>query len=267
MTWTWFFQLASPKWFYQKSLIWQPWVTFLALSGLLVGAYFGLFVAPPDFVQGESFRMIYVHVPSAYLSMMVYVVMAVTAAIGIIWQMKMAYVVSLSCSAIGAAFTLLALLTGAVWGKPTWGTYWQWDGRMTSQLVLLFLYIGHMALHSAISDTKKADKTAALLAIVGIVNIPIIHFSVDWWHSLHQTATLSKLEKPSMEWSMLWPLLLMIVSFKLFFVSVLLPMIRVHLLWREKDSQWVKLLYSGSNDIHDISKTHSTESTTKDKVS
>ncbi|NVK88976.1 MAG: heme ABC transporter permease [Gammaproteobacteria bacterium] len=240
MAWTWFFRLGSPKWFYQMSLKWQPWLWFFAGSGLGIGLIWGLWIAPPDYYQGELQRIMYIHVPAAYLSMFVYVVMAVSGAIGIIWRMKMAYTVSMSCSPIGAAFTFLALTTGSLWGKPTWGTYWVFDARLTAELVLLFLYFGHMALFNAISDLKSADKAAAILAIVGVVNIPIIHFSVEWWNSLHQPASLSKLEKPSIDSSMLWPLLIMIVSFKVFFVAVLLPFIRNHILWRDRDAQWVK---------------------------
>lgn len=240
MNWSWFFKLGSPKWFYEMAGRWQPWIWALTLIGLGGGCIWGLFIAPPDYYQGDLQRIMYIHVPAAYLSMMVYVVMAVAGAIGIIWRMKMAYYVSMSCSPIGAAFTFLALVTGSLWGKPTWGTYWVFDARLTSELILLFLYLGHMALFNAIEDRKNADRAAAVLAIVGIVNIPIIHFSVEWWNSLHQPASLSKLEKPSIDSSMLWPLLVMIVSFKLLFVSLLFPYTRNHILWREKDSQWVQ---------------------------
>ncbi len=240
MDWTWFFRLGSPKWFYQNAGKWQPWVWGLTAIGLITGVIWGLFIAPPDYYQGDLQRIMYIHVPAAYLSMFVYVVMAVAGAIGIIWRMKMAFMVSISCSPIGAGFTFLALVTGSLWGKPTWGTYWEPDARLTSELILLFLYFGHMALYSAIEDFRKADKAAAILALVGVVNIPIIHFSVEWWNSLHQAASLTKLEKPSIDASMLWPLMIMIVSFKLFFVSLLLPWVRNHIMWREKDSQWIK---------------------------
>ncbi|PWK49971.1 heme ABC transporter permease [Pleionea mediterranea] len=240
MTWNWFFRLGSPKWFYQMAGRWQPWIWLITFIGIVSGCYWGLFIAPPDYYQGDLQRIMYIHVPAAYLSMMVYVIMAVAGAIGLIWRMKMAYMVSISCSPIGAAFTFLALVTGSLWGKPTWGTYWVFDARLTSELILLFLYFGHMALFYAIDDVKKADKAAAILAIVGVVNIPIIHFSVEWWNSLHQDASLSKLQKPKIDEAMLWPLLVMIVSFKLFFVSVLFPWVRNHILWREKDAKWVK---------------------------
>lgn len=240
MAWTWFFRLGSPKWFYQTAGRWQPWVWTLTFIGLIGGTYWGLFVAPPDYYQGDLQRIMYIHVPAAYLSMFVYVVMAIAGAVGLIWRMKMAYILSISCSPIGAGFTFLALVTGSLWGKPTWGTYWVFDARLTSELILLFLYFGHMALYNAIEDVKNADRSAAILAIVGIVNIPIIHFSVEWWNSLHQPASLSKLEKPSIDEAMLWPLLVMIVSFKLFFISMILPWIRNLILWRERDAQWVR---------------------------
>ncbi|WP_144394911.1 heme ABC transporter permease [Pleionea sediminis] len=240
MAWTWFFRLGSPKWFYQIAGRWQPWIWGLTLIGLSVGTVWGLFIAPPDYYQGDLARIIYIHVPAAYLSMFTYVIMAVSAAIGLIWRMKMAFMFSISCSPIGAAFTLLALVTGSLWGKPTWGTYWVFDARLTSELILLFLYLGHMALYNASDDIKTADKSAAILAIVGVVNIPIIHYSVEWWNSLHQPASLSKLAKPSIDESMLWPLLIMIFSFKLFFISMVLPWLRNNILWRERDSQWVR---------------------------
>ncbi len=240
MNWSWFFRLGSPKWFYQTAGKWQPYVWGLTFIGLAVGSIWGLVYAPADYYQGESQRIMYIHVPAAYLSMMIYFVMAVTAAIGMVWRMKMAFMTSIACSPIGAAFTFLALVTGSLWGRPTWGTYWVFDARLTSELILLFLYIGHMALFHSIEDFKKADKAAAIIAMVGVVNLPIIHYSVEWWNSLHQPASLSKLEKPSIDSSMLWPLLIMIVSFKLFFVSVLLPNLRNIILWREKESSWVK---------------------------
>jgi heme exporter protein C len=240
MDWTWFFRLGSPKWFYDLSGRWLPLIWGITLIGLVTGTVWGLFIAPPDYYQGDLQRVMYIHVPAAYLSMFVYVVMAVSGAIGLIWRMKMAYMVSISCSPIGAGFTFLALVTGSLWGKPTWGTYWVFDARLTSELILLFLYLGHMALFNATDDLKKADKSAAILAIIGVVNIPIIHFSVVWWNSLHQAASLSLVSAPKIDESMLMPLLIMIVSFKLFFVATLFSWIRSQILWRERDTRWVK---------------------------
>jgi heme exporter protein C len=240
MDWTWFFRLGSPKWFYELSGRWLPLVWVVTVVGLVAGTVWGLFLAPPDYYQGDLQRVMYIHVPAAYLSMFVYVVMAVSAAIGLIWRMKMAYMVSISCSPIGAGFTFLALVTGSLWGKPTWGTYWVFDARLTSELILLFLYLGHMALFNATDDIKKADKSAAILAIIGVVNIPIIHFSVVWWNSLHQPASLSVMAAPKIDSSMLMPLMVMIVSFKLFFVATLMSWVRNQILWRERDTRWVK---------------------------
>jgi heme exporter protein C len=242
--WTWFFQLASPRWFYQTANRLLAWLRPLTLVLFLVGLYLGLLFSPADYQQGNTVRIMYVHVPAAYLSMFAYVVMAVSGAIGIIWRMKMAHMVSVSCAPVGAIFTLLALLTGGIWGKPTWGTYWEWDARMTSELILLFLYLGYMALHSAFDDKKTADRAAAILAIVGIVNIPIIHFSVEWWNTLHQGATLSKFEKPSIDADMLKALLTMILAFQLYFFVALLQRIKAEILEREKLSGWVQKLVS-----------------------
>lgn len=240
--WTWFYQLASPKWFYDISARLLPWLGGLTLLLFVIGLTLGLAFSPADYQQGNTVRIMYIHVPAAYMSMMVYVIMAITGAIGLIWRIKMAHIVSTSCASIGAVFTALALLTGAIWGRPTWGTYWVWDARLTSELILLFLYLGYMALHSAFDEKKSADKAAAVLALVGLVNIPIIHFSVEWWNTLHQGATLSKFEKPSIISSMLWPLLVMIVAFKLYFFTTLVQKVRVEILLREKQAKWVKKL-------------------------
>ena len=240
--WTWFYQLASPKWFYHISGKLLPWFIGLTLLLTLTGLTLGLVFSPPDYQQGNTVRIMYIHVPTAYMSMMVYVVMAIAGGIGLIWRIKMAHIVSVSCANIGAVFTAMALITGAIWGKPTWGTYWVWDARLTSELILLFLYLGFMALHSAFDDKRSADKAAAVLALVGLVNIPIIHFSVEWWNTLHQGATLSKLEKPSIVSSMLWPLLIMIVASKLYFLTTLMHRLRGEILVREKQTKWVKAL-------------------------
>ncbi len=240
--WTWFFQLASPKWFYQFSNKLLPWLRATSLILLLVGLTLGLLFSPLDYQQGNTVRIMYIHVPAAFLSMFIYVLMAITGAIGYIWRIKMAHIVSVCCASIGAIFTLLALVTGGIWGKPTWGTYWEWDARMTSELILLFLYLGFMALHNAFDDKKSADRAAAVLALVGLVNIPIIHFSVEWWNTLHQGATISKFEKPSMDPDMLMALLTMIVAFQFYFVTVLLQRVKVEILRREKLSGWVKKL-------------------------
>jgi heme exporter protein C len=219
-----------------------PW---LALAALLVGVYglyLGLFVAPTDYQQGESYRIIFIHVPAAWMSLFVYMVMAISAGIGLIWQIRLADVIAASSAPIGASFTFIALVTGSLWGKPMWGTYWVWDARLTSELILLFLYFGYMALQSSIEDQRMADKASGLLAIVGVVNIPIIHYSVEWWNTLHQGATVTKLDKPSIHIDMLIPLLLMALAFKLFYAAVVLVRARNEVLYRDRNRRWVREL-------------------------
>ena len=219
-----------------------PWFAVSALLVAVYGLYLGLFVAPPDYQQGESYRIIFIHVPAAWMSMFVYVVMAVSAAIGLIWQIRLADVIAASSAPIGASFTFIALVTGSLWGKPMWGTYWVWDARLTSELILLFLYFGYMALQSSIEDQRMADKASGLLAIVGVVNIPIIHYSVEWWNTLHQGATVTKLDKPSIHIDMLIPLLLMALAFKLFYAAVVLIRARNEVLYRDRNRRWVREL-------------------------
>ncbi len=184
--------------------------------------------------------MVYVHAPSAWLSLMIYTTMAVAAAVGLIWRMKVAHAAAAACAPVGAWFTVVALGTGMLWGKPMWGAYWVWDPRLTSELILLFLYFAYMGLRAGIEDSTKADKASAVLAVVGVVNVPIIKFSVEWWNSLHQTPTVMKMGKPSMDPDMLWPLLLMFVAFALYFVAVLLTRLRAELLRRERNASWVR---------------------------
>jgi len=237
--WTWFHKLASPPHFYRIAGLLGPWVLWSALILLAIGVYGGLFVAPADYQQGDGFRIIYVHVPSAYLSTLIYAVMATTAAIGLIWRMKLAHAVAASAAPIGASFTFLALVTGALWGKPMWGTYWAWDPRLTSELILLFVYLGYLSLRASFEDTNKADRASAVLAVVGVINLPIIHYSVIWWSSLHQGPSIKKLDSPSISGDMLWPLLTLIVGFTLFFVAILLYRVRGEVLEREKNARWV----------------------------
>ena len=216
------YRLASPNSFYELSDKALPWLGGATLILFCTGLVWGLIFAPPDYQQGHSFRIIYVHVPAAAFSMGVYVAMAVTGAIGLIWRIKLAHMVSRSCAPIGAAFTFLALATGSLWGKPMWGTWWVWDARLTSELILLFLYLGYMALQEAIEDRETASRAGAVLALVGLINIPIIHYSVEWWYTLHQGATLFKLDKPSIAPEMLWPLLVMLAAYGLLFVTAVL---------------------------------------------
>jgi heme exporter protein C len=233
-------KLASPPHFYGLAERMIPW---FAMPGLLLigyGAYAGLFVAPADYQQGDAFRIIYVHVPAAYLSMMAYMIMAISAGIGLIWRMKLAHAVAAAAAPLGAWFTFLALATGAIWGRPMWGTWWEWgDPRLTSELVLLFLYFGYMALRNAIDEIAKADRASAVLALVGAVNLPIIHFSVEWWSSLHQGPTLIRKGGPAIDAAMLYPLLAMILGFTLMFGALLLRRVRTEVLYRERRKRWV----------------------------
>ncbi|MFM7433486.1 MAG: heme ABC transporter permease CcmC [Gammaproteobacteria bacterium] len=211
-------------------------------AGLLIVAalYAGLVLAPPDYQQGDGFRIIYVHAPSAWLSVMIYGVMASAAAIGLIWRMKVAHAAAASCAGIGAWFTVVSLITGMLWGKPMWGTYWVWDPRLTAQLVLLFLYLGYMGLRSGIDDLARADRASAVLAIVGVINIPIIRYSVEWWNSIHQAPSVMKMDRPSMPMDMLAPLLMMLLGFTLYFAAVMLVRLRAEILRRERSASWIK---------------------------
>ena len=245
--WKFLQQFASPKYFYyfSKRLIW--WFGWLCLVFMLLGLYYGLIVAPPDYQQGESYRIMFIHVPSAWMSMFVYMVMAVTGGIGLVWRIKLAEVIAASSAPLGASFTFLALVTGSLWGKPMWGTWWVWDARLTSELILLFLYLGVIALNSAIEDKRTAARASAVLALVGVVNIPIIHYSVEWWNTLHQGPTITKFEAPSIHISMLIPLLLMAIAFKLYYLTVVLMRARCEVLERERNTSWVQELVSNYN--------------------
>ena len=238
--WKFFHELASPPHFCRWARVLAPWFYWTALIALIIGLYGGLVLAPMDDEMRDGFRIIYVHVPAAYMSMMVYVMMAVASAIGLIWRMKLAYAVAACCALPGAAFTFLALVTGSIWGKPMWGTWWEWDGRMTSELVLLFLFLGYMALRNAYQDRQRADRASAVLAIVGVINIPIIKYSVVWWNTLHQPATIGKLDKPSIAGEMLWPLLVMILAYTLLFGAIMMWRLQTEVLDREKNSKWIK---------------------------
>ena len=238
--WTWFYRLASPPFVYRTAGRLAPW--FLAAAALAIGygTLAGLVFAPPDYQQGDAFRIVYVHAPSAWLSLFAYTTLAVAGAIGLIWRIKMGHAVAAATAPIGASFTLAALVTGSLWGRPMWGTYWAWDPRLTSELILLFLYAGVMSLRSAFEDPARGERAAALLAIVGVVNVPIIHFSVDWWNSLHQGATVARIGKPRMEAAMLWPLLSMLLGFMCFYAGVLCLRLRGEVLNRERQAAWVQ---------------------------
>ena len=207
---------------------------------IIIGLYWGLVLAPADYQQGESFRIIYIHVPSAWMSMLVYFIMAVAGGIGLIWQIKMAEVVAKVSAPIGATFTLIALITGAVWGKPMWGTWWVWDARLTSELILLFLYLAYISLNNAFDNPKTAAKASSILAIVGLVNLPIIHYSVKWWNTLHQGSMFNDISNPSIHPDMLWPLLIMVFAFQFLYGVLALVSARDEVLVREQNSRWVR---------------------------
>lgn len=234
------YQLASPQYFYRCAHKIIPYLSIFATILFLIGFIGGLILAPADYQQGDGFRIIYIHVPSAFLSMAVYVFMAITGAIGLIWRIKLADIMVSASAPLGAWFTVLALCTGSIWGKPMWGTWWVWDARLTSELILLFLYMGFIALQSAIPDRTKSAKAGAIILLVGVVNIPIIHYSVVWWNTLHQGASLSLLSKPTIAPSMLYPLIAMIFAFGFYYVTVLLMRMQSEILMREKKSSWVK---------------------------
>jgi heme exporter protein C len=238
--WEFIHKFGSPPHFWRLSETIAPWLGWMALVLILVGTVGGLWIAPPDYQQLDAFRIIYFHVPSAWLSQFGYVLMAAAATVGLVWRIKLAHAVAAACAPIGASFTVVALATGSIWGKPMWGTWWVWDARLTATLVLLFLYFGYMALRAAIDDENRADRASALLAIVGVINIPIIKYSVEWWNTLHQPATISKLGKPAMEPSMLVPLLVMWLGFTFFFFAVLMVRTRAEILSRERNKKWLR---------------------------
>jgi heme exporter protein C len=240
--WTWIHRFASPKYFYTLTSQLLPLLTVVTIILFGYGLIGGLYLAPPDYQQGDAFRIIYVHVPSAFLSLMVYVAMAIIAAIGWIWRIKLADIIVAESAPLGASFTALALITGSIWGKPMWGTWWIWDARLTSELILLFLYLGYIALRSAIPQQETAQRASSILLFVGVINIPIIHFSVYWWNTLHQGATLSLLGSSKIAPSMLHPLVAMIFAYIFFYIVILLMRSRRELLHRESKSQWVKEL-------------------------
>jgi heme exporter protein C len=237
-----FFTFAAPSRFYALATRLTPWLYAMAAVLSLVGLYIGFFVAPTDATQGEAYRIIYVHVPAAWMSMLLYLVMAFWAAIGWAFNARLAFMVARALAPTGAAFTFLALWTGAFWGKPTWGTWWVWDARLTSELILLFLYLGYMALLESIDDTRRADQAGALLAIVGAVNVPIIYFSVRWWNTLHQGATISMTAAPKMADTMLTSLLFMTFAFWAYAFAVVFKRTCALILEREHDTEWVRAL-------------------------
>lgn len=237
-----FHRMASPPHFYSLANRCLPWLIALFAVLLVSGLYGGLYLAPADYQQGDSYRIIYIHVPAAWMSLFIYVLMAVMGAVFLVWRIKLAEIMLISSAPIGAGFTFIALVTGSLWGKPMWGTWWVWDARLTSELILLFLYLGVISLHGAIEDQRSAAKAVSILALVGVVNIPIIHYSVEWWNTLHQGPTVTKMDKPSIHISMLVPLLLMALAFKVYYLIAVLEAAKLELLKREANSQWLKTM-------------------------
>ncbi|MPV86018.1 heme ABC transporter permease CcmC [Ostreibacterium oceani] len=241
----WWHQLSSPHYFNKIAAICAPVFWMAALLLLVLGFVWGLFFAPPDYQQKDAFRIIYVHVPSAFLSMAVYVSMAVAGLIYYVWHIKLAAYYNRGMVLLGALFTVLALFTGAVWGKPMWGTYWSWrDPRLLAELLLLFLYLGYWSLTITIERKAFADKMGAILLVVGVINIPIIHYSVVWWNSLHQGATIMKLGKPSIDASMLWPLLICLLGFLCFTIAYGFAATRYQMIAANNEKRWLERLYS-----------------------
>ena len=240
--WATFESTVSPRHFYQLSGRWLPWFAWPAGMLIAVGLVWGLAVAPADYQQGNSYRIIFIHVPAASLAMGGYLLLAICGAISLIWRVKTAEMVAKAAAPVGALFCLLALITGSLWGKPTWGTYWVWDARLTSMLILLFLYLGVMALQNAFEEVAQGSKASALLALVGVVNLPIIKYSVEWWNTLHQGSTFRITERPTMPPEMYLPLLVMFLGLYALFATLILLRSRQEILQRERRSQWVRQL-------------------------
>lgn len=243
--WQLLYQMASPKAFYQLSGRCIPWLAASTLLVLFVGILWGLFLAPADYQQGDAFRIIYVHVPTAFLSMALFAWMGFLALLLLVWRIKMAGVILSICAELGASMAFLALVTGSIWGKPMWGTWWVWDARLTSELILLFLYSAILATGYAYQNKEQGDKMMAILTLVGLADLPVIHYSVYWWSTLHQGATLSLLSKPKIALSMLYPLLLTLIGFSLFCLLSIILKARNALLLRERRQRWVKSLIVG----------------------
>ncbi len=233
---------ASPATFYPLAGRLIPWFAALALVLTAVGLYISFFVAPTDFQQGEGYRIIFIHVPAAWMSMFIYVVMAFWSAIGLAWNTRLSFVMARSLAPTGAMFTFVALWTGAFWGKPMWGAWWVWDARLTSELILFFLYVGVMALQAAIDDPRRSDRAGALLNLVGVINVPIIYFSVKWWNTLHQGSSVSLTRAPSMAQIMLWGMLIMALAAWMYTIAVALVRARSLVLERERQTDWARAL-------------------------
>ena len=233
------FRYASPASFFPVAGLLAPWFGVAALALLAAGLYVGFFVAPTDAQQGESYRIIFIHVPAAWMSMFIYVVMAGWAALGLVLNTRLSAMMAAALAPTGALFTFLALWTGSLWGKPTWGTWWVWDARLTSELILLFLYFGFMALRASIDDPRRADRAGAILALTGVVNVPIIYFSVQWWNTLHQGASVSLTKAPTMAATMFTGMILVALAFWMYTIAAALLRVRSIIAERERGSDWL----------------------------
>lgn len=245
--WKLLYQLASPKSFYTFMGRFTPYLAVFALICLSIGMIWGLAFTPPDYQQGDAFRIIYVHVPSAFLSIALYGWMGFLAVLLLVWRIKIAGLLINNVAQVGLSMAFLALVTGSIWGKPMWGAWWVWDARLTSELVLLLLYAAILATHQAVKNKEDGDKIIAILTLVGIIDLPIIHYSVTWWNTLHQGSTLSIFAKPKIDVSMLYPLLLTILGFFLYSLWIILEKARQELLLREKRQSWVRVHFEGEN--------------------
>ena len=238
----WFHSMGSPPTFERVAARLVPWLLGAGALVMAWGMWSGLFEVPADYQQGDSYRILFVHVPSAWMSLFIYAVMAVNAFIALVWRIKLSEQLAMACAPIGAGFALVTLLSGSLWGKPMWGTWWTWDARLTSELVLFFLYLGVMGLHAAIEERRAAARAASFLALIGVVNLPIVHFSVEWWNTLHQGATIRLLGPSTIDPSMVAPLLAMTIGTKLWFVGSLLARTRTAMVELEQGKDWVRQL-------------------------
>ncbi len=238
----WFHKLGSPPTFHRIATRVEPWCLALALALGAIGLYGGFVLAPRDYQQGDAYRIIFVHVPCAWMGLFAYAFMAVNAFIALVWRIKLNEVLAMASAPVGAAFTFVTLVTGSLWGKPMWGTWWTWDARLTSELFLLFLYFGVIGLHNAIEDRRQAARAASFLALVGVVNLPIVHFSVNWWNTLHQGSTVRLFGPSKIDASMLWPLLLMALATHVWFFASVLARARAGLIELDAGKDWVRKL-------------------------
>ncbi|MEO7013020.1 MAG: heme ABC transporter permease CcmC [Dokdonella sp.] len=247
----WFHKFGSPPTFYRVTALLSPWLFGAALLIGLVGMYWGLFVAPADYQQSDAYRIIFIHVPCAWMGLFAYIFMAANAFIALVWRIKISEILAMTSAPVGAFFTAITLATGSIWGTPMWGTWWTWDARLTSELVLLFLFLGVIGLYNAIEDRRQAARAAGFLALVGIVNVPIVHFSVSWWNTLHQGSTVRLLGPSRIDSSMLWPLLLLALATHIWFFASVFARSRVSLLELEGGKEWARDIALSAEQAHE----------------